>query len=63
MMTLHRRPPTPPALTAAELARAERWKRIYSLAAYWHLEVSEVKRRLFIRELIAAGRMGRGDRP
>lgn len=51
-----------PALTAAELARAVRWKFIYGLATYWHLQPIEVKRRIFIEYLIETGRIGKDDR-
>lgn len=40
MMALHRRPPTltPPALTAAELARMARWKRIDAVGAAFKID-------------------------
>ena len=56
-------PPDPAAIfTPAELGRLEHVRRVRALSTYWHINPTETKRRLFIRALIAAGRIGKGDR-
>jgi hypothetical protein len=49
-------------LTKRELVRAGRIREVHRLAVYWHLDPSEVKRRLFVGYLIDTKRMGKGDR-
>lgn len=48
--------------TPAELASLEHVKRVRALGQHWMLDYPEVRRGLFVKLLLAAGRIGRGDR-
>lgn len=48
--------------TPAELIRLEHVRKVRRLGEYWRLDYPEVRRGLFARALITAGRIGRGDR-